>query len=238
VEGCIEAKPGDRDPEAREEKGNEQAAASHRHAIGNRPGSAPSVTVSQVRLFGSRSGTTNRCLVHGNSVEDTTKPHGGDLGGFGRGSGWGVWLVRDSGASESEAAAPEVTLECFDGSSQQLSELQGRPVVLNFWASWCPACISEMPAFGEVHRRVGEQVEFIGINMQEVDLDAAEDLAEQTKVDYRLAHDRDGAIHRVFGGIGMPTTVFISSDGAVESVHAGALFEEDLTSIIESELLG
>lgn len=149
-----------------------------------------------------------------------------------------LWLVRDLGASESEAAAPEVTIEYFDGSSQQLNELHGRPVVLNFWASWCPACISEMPAFGEVHRRFGDQVEFIGINMQEVDLDAAEDLAEQTNVDYRLAHDRDGAIYRLFGGIAMPTTVFISADGAVESVHAGALFEEDLTSIIESELLG
>jgi thiol-disulfide isomerase/thioredoxin len=149
-----------------------------------------------------------------------------------------LWLVRDSGASESEAAAPEVTIEYFDGSSQQLSELHGRPVVLNFWASWCPACVSEMPAFGEVHRRFGDQVEFIGINMQEVDLDAAEDLAEQTNVDYRLAHDRDGAIYRLFGGIAMPTTVFISADGAVESVHAGALFEDDLTSIIESELLG
>jgi thiol-disulfide isomerase/thioredoxin len=149
-----------------------------------------------------------------------------------------LWLALDPGASSSEAAAPEVTLEYFDGSTQQLSELRGRPVVLNFWASWCPACISEMPAFGEVHRRFGDRVEFIGINMQEVDLDAAGALVEQTQVDYLLAHDRDGAIYNQFGGIAMPTTVFISADGAVQSVHTGALFEEDLTSIIESELLG
>jgi thiol-disulfide isomerase/thioredoxin len=149
-----------------------------------------------------------------------------------------LWLALDPGSSESEAAAPEVTLEYFDGSTQQLIELRGRPVVLNFWASWCPACISEMPAFGEVHRRFGDRVDFIGINMQEVNLEAAEGLVEQTQVDYRLAHDRDGAIYNLFGGIAMPTTVFISADGAVQSVHTGALFEEDLTSIIESELLG
>jgi thiol-disulfide isomerase/thioredoxin len=148
-----------------------------------------------------------------------------------------VWLTREPAAPASDLAAPEVALEFFDGSSQQLSEFQGRPVVLNFWASWCPACISEMPAFGEVDRRFGDEVEFIGINMQEVDLDAAERLVAQTEVDYRLAHDRDGALFNLFGGIAMPTTVFISATGVVEQVHAGALFEQDLTAIIESELL-
>lgn len=148
-----------------------------------------------------------------------------------------LWLTRDSGEDSSDAA-PDVTLEFFDGSSQQLSDLRGRPVVLNFWASWCPTCISEMPAFGEVHRRLGDQVEFIGVNMQEVDLDAAKALAEQTNVDYRLAHDRDGAIYNMFGGIAMPTTVFVSAEGTVELVHAGALFEDELTETIESELLG
>jgi len=148
------------------------------------------------------------------------------------------WLSRDASAPAVEAAAPDVTLEFFDGSSQQLNEFRGRPVVLNFWASWCPACISEMPAFGEVHRRLGDQVEFVGVNMQEVDVAAANGLVDQTGVDYRLAHDPSGAIFSRFGGIAMPTTVFISAAGAVEQVHAGVLFEEDLTAIIESELLG
>lgn len=148
-----------------------------------------------------------------------------------------VWLTREPAAPASDLAAPEVALEFFDGSSQQLSDLRGRPVVLNFWASWCPACISEMPAFGKVHRRFGDEVEFIGVNMQEVDLDAAESLVAQTDVDYRLVHDRDGVLFNLFGGIAMPTTVFISATGDVEQVHAGALFEQDLTAIIESELL-
>lgn len=148
-----------------------------------------------------------------------------------------LWMTRDEGDAVSEAS-PDVTLEFFDGSSQQLSDLQGKPVVLNFWASWCPACISEMPAFGDVHRRYGDEVEFIGVNTQEVDLDAAVALAEQTNVEYRLAHDPDGAIYSQFGGIAMPTTVFVSADGSVEMVHSGTIFTDDLTAIIESELLG
>lgn len=147
------------------------------------------------------------------------------------------FLTQDSDDAPAEAA-PDVTLEFFDGTTQQLADLQGKPVVLNFWASWCPACTSEMPAFGEVHRRFGEEVVFVGVNMQEVDLEAAVRLAEQTNVDYRLAHDPNGAIYNQFGGIAMPTTVFISADGSVERIHAGAMFAEDLTETIESELLG
>lgn len=148
-----------------------------------------------------------------------------------------LWLTRDS-VDASKETAPDVTLEYFDGTSQRLSDLQGKPVVLNFWASWCPACISEMPAFGEVHRRLGAEVEFIGVNMQEVDLDAAIALAEQTGVEYRLAHDPQGSIYNLFGGIAMPTTVFISADGVVQRAHAGTIFADELLETIESELLG
>jgi thiol-disulfide isomerase/thioredoxin len=95
-----------------------------------------------------------------------------------------------------------------------------------------------MPDFGEVHRKLGDQVEFIGVNMQEVDMDAALDLVEQTGVEYRLVHDRDGAIYREFGGVAMPTSVFITAEGEVARVHAGTIFESDLQALIERELLG
>jgi thiol-disulfide isomerase/thioredoxin len=134
-------------------------------------------------------------------------------------------------------AAPDITLDYFDRTSQQLSDLRGKPVVLNFWASWCPACVAEMSTFGEVHRRFADQVEFIGINMQEVDLDAAKGLVERTKVDYRLAHDPNGFIFNRFGGAAMPTTVFISAEGSIKTVHAGAMFADDLVATIETELL-
>ncbi len=57
-------------------------------------------------------------------------------------------------------------------------------------------------------------------------------------VDYRLAHDPDGAIFRRFDGIAMPTTVFIAADGSIARVHAGVIFAEELTALIEAELLG
>lgn len=149
-----------------------------------------------------------------------------------------VFLTRSRDSTIGAAAAPDITLSYFDGSTEKLADLEGEPVVLNFWASWCPACISEMPSFAEVHRRFGDAVRFVGINMQEVSLDAANDLVERTGVEYQLAHDPDGAIFREFGGVAMPTTVFIAADGTVTRVHTGTIFSDDLTAIIEGDLLG
>lgn len=148
------------------------------------------------------------------------------------------WLIGARKPAVDLPRAPDVTLLYFDGSTERLADLVGQPVVLNFWASWCPACISEMPAFAEVHGRFGDRVRFIGVNMQELDLDAAIDLVDRTGVEYPLAHDPDGAIFIEFGGLAMPTTVFISADGSIALVHSGAMFADDLASIIEGDLLG
>ncbi|MFN2485502.1 MAG: TlpA family protein disulfide reductase [Acidimicrobiia bacterium] len=149
-----------------------------------------------------------------------------------------VIQTRGADSGSGVETAPQVTLLYFDGATESLSDLVGQPVVLNFWASWCPACISEMPAFAEAHSRFGDRVRFVGINMQEVNLDAAIDLAESTGVQYQLAHDPDGAIYRAFGGLAMPTTVFIDADGSVTLVRSGVIFLDDLTAIIEDSLLG
>lgn len=149
-----------------------------------------------------------------------------------------IVLTSNGDPTSANAAAPDLTLTYFDGTTEKLADLEGRPVVLNFWASWCPACVSEMPSFADVHRRYQDRVEFVGINMQEVSLDAAMSLAERTGVEYRLAHDPEGAIFNAFGGLAMPTTVFLDSDGSVVRVHSGTIFSDQLVAVIEDDLLG
>lgn len=132
----------------------------------------------------------------------------------------------------------DVAFEYFDGGQGNLADFAGRPLVVNFWASWCPACVAEMPDFESVHARLGEEVAFLGLAMQETDEVAARDLVEETGVTYTLGRDPDGAIFASFGGVAMPTTVFIDEEGEVVTTHPGALFAEDLESIIRNELLG
>jgi thiol-disulfide isomerase/thioredoxin len=133
-------------------------------------------------------------------------------------------------------AAVDIPLAYFDGSTGSLADFRGRPVVLNFWASWCPACVAELPDFQQVHTELGDEVVFIGINMQEEDKVAAEALIARSGVAFLLADDPDGAIFRSFNGFGMPTSVFITADGVVADTHSGVIVADDLRAKIREEL--
>ena len=134
-------------------------------------------------------------------------------------------------------AAPETNFQYFDGSAGSLDDFAGKPVVLNFWASWCPACVAEMPDFQAVHQQLGDDVVFLGLDMQDVSREAALGLIASTGVDYVLADDPDGEIFRTFGGFSMPTTVFINEAGEIVGRHNGTIFADDLTATINELLL-
>ena len=146
-------------------------------------------------------------------------------------------VVSDDQPVEQADLAPNVDLVYFDGSTGSLEELRGRPVVLNFWASWCPACIAEMPDFEAVHQRFYGDVVFVGVNLQDVDRATAERFVVETGVTYPIADDPTGAIYASFGGFAMPTTVYIDADGEIVGRQDGAIFEDQLVEQIE-ELFG
>jgi thiol-disulfide isomerase/thioredoxin len=132
--------------------------------------------------------------------------------------------------------APEVILTDFEGQSFSLQDYEGRPVVMNFWASWCPFCVAEMPDFEKVHRSLSEDVVFLGIDQCEScqggSRAAAERLVRETGVTYRLAEDPNGSVFVAFGGSSMPTTIFIDADGRVVENVGGMLSEGQLRDYI------
>jgi thiol-disulfide isomerase/thioredoxin len=137
-------------------------------------------------------------------------------------------------AGELPASPADVTLSPLDGGpDRKLGELLGsKPVVLNFYASWCGPCVTEMPAFEQVHRDVSDSVTFIGIAYQDSD-DAARATVERTGVTYPTFGDSGQDAVSYFGGISMPTSVFIDADGTVVDVHSRALDEDALRSALE-----
>ncbi len=133
--------------------------------------------------------------------------------------------------------APTTAFTTFDGMTVSLAEFRGEPVVLNFWASWCPSCVAEMSAaFRPVHEDLGGTITFLGMNIQDERALALE-LLEETGVGWINAEDPAGALYAELGGLGMPFTVVISAEGSVLETHNGPLDEGQLRTLI-TETLG
>ena len=114
------------------------------------------------------------------------------------------------------------------GPRTSLSDLLGKPVVLNLWASTCDICMSETPAFEGVARAVGDQVSFVGIDTADVSRRAAVAFAHRYGVTYRQLYDPGAAVFNGYGLPGLPVTVFVSSSGKVKGINIGALSAKSL----------
>jgi thiol-disulfide isomerase/thioredoxin len=149
------------------------------------------------------------------------------------GSGSGPYQLTPAG--ELPASAADVTLSPLDDRpDRKLGELLGsKPVVVNFYASWCGPCITEMPAFEQVHREVGDKVTIIGVAYQDSDEDARATV-ERTGVTYPTFGDSGQDAVTYFGGISMPTSVFIDAGGNVVDVRSRALDADELLSALEA----
>lgn len=131
---------------------------------------------------------------------------------------------------------PQAALPELDGDGcLTTDDLRGQPAIINFWATWCPFCVEEMPDLEQVHQEVGSQVRFVGVDREDA-ADKARDLAAATGVTYELVEDRDGSFFRAVQGRGMPTTLFVDAEGTIVHRHAGPVTAEELRALIQEHL--
>lgn len=144
---------------------------------------------------------------------------------------WRGGASSDRGAHAGETA-PLFTLPAFNGQTMALASFRGQPVVLNFWASWCPPCRTEAPVLAKIASAQAGHVAFIGVNVRDKEQDARAFLAEYG-VPYVNVRDVDGAVEPRYDSLGIPFTVFISADGVIERTWIGPLDEPRLLAFIE-----
>ena len=128
--------------------------------------------------------------------------------------------------------APTTPFTMFDGAPATLADFSGKPLVVNFWASWCPSCVAEMSAaFRPVEEELGDEITFLGMNIQDQRA-LAEGLLAETGVDWVSAEDAAGELYLALGGIAMPFTVFIDAAGGIVDKHNGPLTADQLRDAI------
>jgi cytochrome c biogenesis protein CcmG, thiol:disulfide interchange protein DsbE len=135
--------------------------------------------------------------------------------------------------------APDFELMSPDGNPLRLSDLRGRPVILNLWASWCPPCKAEMPALENVHRQYeGDGLVVLGVNMtyQDSVQDAVQFLADEG-LTFPIVMDVDGSVGRRYQMRALPTTFFIDRSGVIHSLEVGGPLPEALLRSKAIELL-
>jgi cytochrome c biogenesis protein CcmG/thiol:disulfide interchange protein DsbE len=134
------------------------------------------------------------------------------------------------------AVAPDFTLNDFSGKPVHLADLQGKTVVLNFWASWCVPCRDEQPAMQAVWQQYQNRgVVFLGINVQDDSHDAQAYL-QQFNVTYPNVSDPNGAVYINYGVVGVPEMYVVTARGTIGKKLVGPVDPSQLTSILE-ELL-
>ncbi len=132
-------------------------------------------------------------------------------------------------------AAPPTTFATFAGGQASLADFKGTPVVVNFWASFCTPCISEMPDLEKIHQEYGDRVKIIGIDSNDGEIPGRR-LAEQTGVTYLLGFDHTAEIAGAFGATNLPTTVLIDRNGTVVYSRPGAKTADEFRQLIDENL--
>jgi cytochrome c biogenesis protein CcmG, thiol:disulfide interchange protein DsbE len=131
---------------------------------------------------------------------------------------------------------PEVILDGFgDGGPVDVTSYRGTPLVVNFWATWCPPCVKEMPDFEEVWRAHEGRVAFLGVNSQDRE-DAAVRFATDLGITYDMASDPAGDYFAAVSGYGWPTTLLVDAEGRIRYRHTGPLDAERLTELLAEHL--
>ena len=139
-------------------------------------------------------------------------------------------------ADENDRAS-DFTVYNSQGDSIKLSSKFGKPIVLNFWATWCGPCRSELPAFDKMYNKYGDDVEFIMINLDD-SIKTVEDFMDKNEYTFPVFYDTDYEASYLYGASSIPLTVLIYADGTLMGGKYGPVEQDELEYYINTALEG
>lgn len=141
-----------------------------------------------------------------------------------------------TGQESEKTLAPDFTVLDSEGNEVKLSELIGKPMVLNFWASWCSPCKSEMPEFNKVYEELKDEINFVMVDMvdgQRETMEKGKKFVEEEGFSFPTYYDTKSDAAYTYGIRSIPTTFFIDKDGYIVTGARGAIDEKTLRKGIE-----
>jgi cytochrome c biogenesis protein CcmG/thiol:disulfide interchange protein DsbE len=126
-------------------------------------------------------------------------------------------------------AAPDFTLQDYEGKTVRLSDFKGKPVIINSWAAWCPFCREELVDFATVQKEFGDQIAIIAIDRAE-SRDIAKRYSDELGVTENLIFLLDPAdsFYQAIGGFSMPETIFVDRDGNIREHKRGPMKADEI----------
>ena len=167
------------------------------------------------------------------------KPGNKDSGSSGDGNnlGSGEDNGLDNGGNKEVYPAVDFTVYDVDGNKVNLFDFKGKPIVVNFWASWCPPCKREMPDFNEVYKEYKNEVVFMMIDLVDgirETKDKGQKYVKEQGYEFPVYFDTDQDAAYKYWIMSIPTTIFINSEGNIEIGYQGAIDKETLVNGIKS----
>lgn len=202
-------------------------------------GCSPSGSVQETKAQTTAEGTETKAQTDAQTVAQTDAQTGAQTDaqtGAEAGDGIGTSQADDQAAGEGDAGiepqpgkplksgnkAPDFTAELIDGSTVTLSDFKGKPVIINFWATWCGPCVKEMPAFERLKENYGDEIGILAVNCGE-DADTIKDFADANGYTFPIALDEEYQVSMLYPTNSIPYTVVIDGNGKVTHVSSGAV---------------
>ncbi|MCZ6632269.1 MAG: TlpA disulfide reductase family protein [bacterium] len=153
-----------------------------------------------------------------------------------------IWNVESEPESTQEPKnrqqAPEFALQDLEGNTVRLSDFDGQIRIVDFWATWCPPCIVEIPHFKALAEKYGKKgVTIIGVSIDQIDSSALQAFSKDHKINYQIVRGTSQTMKN-YGNIqSIPTTFVIDQQGQIYSRHEGyrpqEVFEKDILALLE-----